>query len=473
MKKSAKTPDGRYEVIVNDDNSITVLDGGSKVSSVAPVLREICQAVSMEYDSAWNTRRFGSNLVDYLASLKGAKAEKSSDDKPAAKKKASKEKVHIEIRSTQARGYTLVDRRTWSDLGIASPYIPVEEVDGKYLYVNGELVETFFEDLIPSVEDKCSGRKQCTFDDAEEDGEYDVFEIYYAGAIAKFDLDVTVDEFDINKLDVILQRFVGICGPNDGKKHPTFDYGVILGYLTYDDQRMPVICESGEAIMGTRLIDTTADRSNRNFNVISATGVIPEIPQGTFQNCINAVGVTMPDTITSIEDLAFAGCVKVENVKLSNQLESIGYQAFIACRSLEKIVLPGSLQHVDECAFAACDSLKTVVIEDGVRELGAYMFFKAPITEISIPDSVTEIRMRAFLGCVNLKKVRLPEGLTQIAPEVFKNCLRLESIVIPASVKSIGESAFANCTSLKKVIIKGHPEIADDAFDGSPAQIKY
>ena len=135
--------------------------------------------------------------------------------------------------------------------------------------------------------------------------------------------------------------------------------------------------------------------------------------------------------------------------------------------------MPGSLQHVDECAFAACDSLKTVVIEDGVRELGAYMFFKAPITEISIPDSVTEIRMRAFLGCVNLKKVRLPEGLTQIAPEVFKNCLRLESIVIPASVKSIGESAFANCTSLKKVIIKGHPEIADDAFDGSPAQIKY
>lgn len=686
MKKSAKTPDGRYEVIVNDDNSITVLDGGSKVSVVTPVLREICQAVSMEYDSAWNTRRLGSNLVDYLASLKGANAACGSQSEPAAKEE-SKQKVHLEVRASRGRRYKVVSCRYSHELGQTAPIIMVKSKYELSLYLNGEYVEDFFKNKVSSPKEHSRGNLFYYFADDSGSREYDVHELFYAGATAALDLDVNVDDFDIDKLEVCLTNGIIICGEDDGEDHPSYHFGIHLVALKYDGEKYDIHAEVGDCVgemiaatetydeeedeeideddeysfvdwdgdlssieeddnpaaqykyvSGCEEITSIGDRafeecplvSIYNIDNVESIGyaafydsdlkyidlgnklktigeqaflytkleklVIPdsvetmsgalesldylrevvvgksvkdftcnlfcceslqkitfrgakppmmdddqldehsdleiyvpqesleayskvptlqkhkligididapaadeaassapaaadsaakqplrevivpdgvkEIRRSVYEDTMYIYKVTLPDTVTSIAPWAFSECFDMKEIVMSKNLVAIGKRAFQVCYALEKVVVPASVRFIEEGAFFMCEKLAHVVIEDGVTVLGRNMFVDCIFEEIDIPDSVTVIGDGAFRGCCRLKKVKLPNSLYMIDDGVFENCESLESIVIPASVKSIKESAFANCTSLKEVIIKGHPEIAENAFEGCPVEFK-
>lgn len=82
-----------------------------------------------------------------------------------------------------------------------------------------------------------------------------------------------------------------------------------------------------------------------------------------------------------------------------------------------------------------------------------------------IPDSVTEIRGRAFAGCTDLISVVIPDSVTTIAPEAFLNCTNLTSIVIPDSVTEIGFCAFKCCKGLTSIVIpKSVKKIDSGAF---------
>lgn len=63
MKKNAMTPDGKYEIIIYDDSSVTVKEIASNTKGT---LRTIAKECNFEYDYNWNTRQFGNNIVDFL-----------------------------------------------------------------------------------------------------------------------------------------------------------------------------------------------------------------------------------------------------------------------------------------------------------------------------------------------------------------------------------------------------------------------
>lgn len=75
------------------------------------------------------------------------------------------------------------------------------------------------------------------------------------------------------------------------------------------------------------------------------------------------------------------------------------------------------------------------------------------MTEIVLPNSVTNIGFEAFKGCSKLKSVTLPQGLITISASAFYNCSSLESILIPSSVADLGAFAFNNCTSLNEAAV--------------------
>ena len=89
------------------------------------------------------------------------------------------------------------------------------------------------------------------------------------------------------------------------------------------------------------------------------------------------------------------------------------------------------------------------------------------LTEIVIPDSVTEIGVQAFYGCTKLESVTLPinKNFKEIRPATFAGCTRLTDIIIPDSVETINQAAFEGCTSLIYVAIPNSVfEIGGDAF---------
>lgn len=70
--------------------------------------------------------------------------------------------------------------------------------------------------------------------------------------------------------------------------------------------------------------------------------------------------VTIPESVTEIEDEAFYERSSLRNVKLPNKLEKIGQNAFYYCISLESIEIPVSVTTMKEGVFLGCKSLDHV-----------------------------------------------------------------------------------------------------------------
>lgn len=80
------------------------------------------------------------------------------------------------------------------------------------------------------------------------------------------------------------------------------------------------------------------------------------------------------------------------------------------------------------------------------------------LTNVNIPDSVTEICNYAFCACPSLTSVDLPNSITHIAEATFAGCSSLSRIVIPKIVTSIEDDAFHYCESLTDVYYTGRKE---------------
>ena len=132
------------------------------------------------------------------------------------------------------------------------------------------------------------------------------------------------------------------------------------------------------------------------------------------------IRVVIPDSITSIGDLAFARCDELRSVQMSNSVKSIGAGAFFCCSKLAGIEISQNVTRIGDLAFAYCDSL----------------------ARISIPGAVETIGIKAFYCDEALIEVTFHEGLKNIEHKAFAKCHSLSTIIIPLSVQSIGSSAF-------------------------------
>jgi BspA type Leucine rich repeat region (6 copies) len=87
------------------------------------------------------------------------------------------------------------------------------------------------------------------------------------------------------------------------------------------------------------------------------------------------------------------------------------------------------------------------------------------VTEIRIPEGVSEVDQGAFARCGSLFTIWLPQSLMKIGSGAFVGCRRLSSLAIPAGVTRIRDMVFADCTSLNRIILpKTLTAIGSQAF---------
>lgn len=149
--------------------------------------------------------------------------------------------------------------------------------------------------------------------------------------------------------------------------------------------------------------------------------------------------------VTSINESAFNGC-SLTSITIPDSVTSIDNYAFSGCNGLTSINIPNSVISIGTLAFGDCSSLASITVEND----NAIYDSRDNCNAIIETDSDTLV-----VGC---KSTIIPDSVTSIGNYAFKGCSSLALIKIPDSVTWIGDSAFEHCNSLKEVYYSGSNE---------------
>ena len=211
-------------------------------------------------------------------------------------------------------------------------------------------------------------------------------------------------------LAALLAVFLIACSSDDGADVSANDYAADATTSKLDNGTITFEVYTGDSIRITNYVGIYTLHDETIPEVVIPQGTNTEltveiIGKEAFYYCTALKSITLPNTITSIEDWAFAGCT-----------------------GLESITIPASVNSIGKGAFNGCTSLKSITFADG--------------------SAIESIGDFAFNDCFALETINLPEGLKSIGNSSFRDCEALAAVKTPASLESIGDMAFYGCTAL-------------------------
>ena len=104
--------------------------------------------------------------------------------------------------------------------------------------------------------------------------------------------------------------------------------------------------------------------------------------------------------------------------------------------------------------------------DDATVESVPWYNWRLQICRVEMSDEITRISHDAFRAHENLTEIHLPECLTEIPDGMLANCFALEAVTIPQEVQRIGVESFSGCSSLEFVTYGPSVQYVDErAFD--------
>ena len=104
---------------------------------------------------------------------------------------------------------------------------------------------------------------------------------------------------------------------------------------------------------------------------------------------------------------------------------------------LTELIIPEGVTELEKHCCFMCVNLKSAVLPSTLKTIGHGSFWKSGLTSITIPNSVTTIEAIAFADCMDLVSFNIPDGVTAIGPDTFSDSISLTSVFIPNSVTCI------------------------------------
>lgn len=235
----------------------------------------------------------------------------------------------------------------------------------------------------------------------------------------------------------------------------------------------------------TNIFSNTAisGKSNDNSSIQFEEG-FSTIPNNLFYGCRSLASITLPGTVTEIQDYAFYQCEILNNIDFSNvknniknnisedfKFTSVGNYAFYGCESLREIGLPSTLISIGVSAFNGCKTLYrlnsgSTTGSNAVNNTGDESGFGSY-------SSLITIGANAFEGCVWLIDVHFPESLKTIGNYAFAKCNSISAIYITKtlseSTSSIGTYVFYDCRSLDSITLASY----EPGMQSFPSALMY
>lgn len=202
--------------------------------------------------------------------------------------------------------------------------------------------------------------------------------------------------------------------------------------------------------------------------------------------------IILPENLEVIEPSTFNECNYLESIIIPDKVKSIGYNAFSGCSSLKEVTLPESLEQIDYNAFEDCSELQEVHISDiehwltidfnmnnnyapdqegfncssNPLYIGADLYIHdSKVTEIIIPEGVTEVKDNAFIMYKSLTELTIPSTVIRIGKNAFFECSNLETVEFSEGLEEIDDYAFYNCHYIRP-ITSDNISFGENAFEG-------
>ena len=265
--------------------------------------------------------------------------------------------------------------------------------------------------------------------------------------------------------------------------------------------------ESVEINDSVIVIEENAFKNCKKLKEIIIGNGVTTIESGAFNDCDSFTEIVIPDSVTSIGQYAFYDCSELANVTLSSNLKIINDYSFYGCK-IENIIIPTGVENIGNYAFYdnknICVTLPKSVSQTGTQAFSSCkeVYYNGTladwcniercninsivddddllsfswsydlyitgtlITDVVLPDEVTNIEAMAFAGCASIESITIPDSVTRIPIGAFFTCNNLSSVTIGNGVVNIEEFAFLECNNLLSVTIgSGVVSIKEYAFE--------
>ena len=176
---------------------------------------------------------------------------------------------------------------------------------------------------------------------------------------------------------------------------------------------------------------------------------------------------------TGLEGYVVTTGPNISDVVIPSEVEgvtvvAIGASAFYNHRDITHVTIPNTIMEIRDKAFDWCVDLEDVDFqgsESSLVSIGNYAFECCGLTSITIPEGVVSIGSYAFSSNEGLVSITLPDSLCSIGEYCFRWC-DLHSIVIPPLVTSLDENTFMSNHNLEEVNVPSgcHIDLGYDGF---------
>ena len=228
--------------------------------------------------------------------------------------------------------------------------------------------------------------------------------------------------------------------------------------------------ENDALYLGTTLMNVKENYRNELIIKDGTTGVAAY----AMDRCNEITGVKFPDSLEYLEFFPFGYSYKdfVTSLEIPDSVTFIGYGAFSGFNNLKSITIGSGVKVIPSNCFEACNSLEEIHFRGAFDEIyinystakrvyvnSADDWLNSTKVALDLSGSEREPAFGSsfdlFIGDELVTDLVIPDSVTQIDKYEFTNCKSLKSVTIPESVTKINNLAFDNSNSITDIYYYG------------------